>query len=363
MRLLFGSVAALVVSALSSPSFRLPSALHAQQTEARPAGGWLVTRDPFADLWFHSLAVIGYEGYGPLGLYDARYAEHVLDAKSRGHVTTTLDRRAPELRRRLTADSAFEVLHFLPLYFVGKEPTLVLAALRNAIRGDVGGSGRHAQTSAASVIAAALPTAQERAVMSALIDAVEDEWVAYLRVDRASRVIDDRRVAHALQSSWNDRFAPALEAYLTAMGIEGGTILISPAIGKEGRFVRERNGAVIVVVSSDVGATGHASLHAVVSELAFPLLDQLHSPLSATTARIAAAQSRDVAAVRAGAILLDAVDAPLAAEYRRHFVDAIGGRSFERAYPLSNEAELELKRLVTSATRGAASGRTSYENY
>ena len=363
MRRLFGSVAALVVSALSPSSPRLPNALHAQQTEVRLAGEWIVTRDPFADLWFHSLAVIGYEGYGPLGLYDARYAERVVAAKTRAHVKTTLDRRAVALRDRLTADSAFEVLHFLPLYFVGQDPTLVLAALRNAIRSDVPGSGRRSPRSAATIIAAALPTAQERGVMSALIDAVEDEWVAFLRVDRMSHATQDRSNAQALQSAWNERFAPVLQAYLTAMSIERGRILISPAIGTEGRFVREANGAVIIVVSSDPSTAGHAALQALVSQLTFPLLDQLHTPLSAATPRVAAAQARDAAAVRAGAILLDALDAPLAAEYRRHFVDAIGGRSFERAYPLSNEAEMELKRLVTSAIRGAASGRTSYENY
>lgn len=361
MRLSFGLTAALIVSALSPSSSHLPTTLWAQQTEGRATGGWIVTRDPFSDLWFHSLAVIGYEGYGPLGLYDAHYAERVREAKARHHVTTTLDRRAGELRRQLTADSAFEVLHFLPLYFVGQDPTVALEALREATRG--GARSSRVQASAATLIAAALPTPREQAVMSALINAVENEWVAFLRAERASRAVEDRTVTSALQSSWNDRFAPALETSLTALGVERGTVLISPAIGKEGRFMRQPNGAVIVAVSSDLGAAGHAPLHGLVSELTFPLLDQLQSPLSAATTRIAAAQSRDAAAIRAGAILLDAVDAPLAAEYRRHFVDAMGGRAFERAYPLSNEADMELKRLVTSVARGAVSGRTSYEDY
>jgi hypothetical protein len=78
--------------------------------------------------------------------------------------------------------------------------------------------------------------------------------------------------------------------------------------------------------------------------------------------RVAAGRARDAAAVRAGAIILDVVDTSLAAEYRRLFLDAIGGRAFDTAYPLSNEAEMELRRLVTSAAAGAVPGRTSYEN-
>ena len=51
-----------------------------------------------------------------------------------------------------------------------------------------------------------------------------------------------------------------------------------------------------------------------------------------------------------------------AAEYRRLFVDAIGGRTLEQAYPLSFTAESELRQLVIRAAHGAVPRRSSYEN-
>ena len=362
MRSPAGTFAAVLVIGLGSGHPR--PALGAQQPPAaRPATGWTVARDPFVDLWFHSLAVVGYEGYGPLGLYDARYAERVRDAKTQAHLTTTLDRRAADFRRLFAADSAFEVLHFLPLYFVGREPSLVLSALRTAVRETPRNAPASSLTSAANVIAAALPTQQERATLASLLDAVDDEWNTFLRADRSSRVADDRRAVRDLQSTWDDRFARSLDGYLGAMGITRGTILISPAVGAEGRIVRDPNGMAIVVVAPGRAVAGdNTVLLRVVRELAFPLLDQLRTPLVAPTTRVAAERARDAAAVRAGAIILDSVDKSLAAEYRRLFLDAIGGRAFDAAYPISNETEVELRRLVTSAARGAASGRTSYEN-
>lgn len=354
----FRRLAAVLVIGAGSGPLRPPAVLDAQAPSAtRAASTWTVARDPFVDLWFHSLAVVGFDGYGPLGLYDARYAERVREAMLRSHVTTMLDRRGPELRRSLAADSAFEVLHFLPLYFVGQEPLLVTSALRAAVREPYGDHRMSSLIAAANVIAAALPTGQERDVFGALLDAVDAEWTVFLRADRSSHATEDRRLVRDLQSAWDDRFAHSLDRYLSTIGISRGTILISPAIGAEGRIVRDASGGAIVAVSPDrgEGAVENAALLRVVRELAFPLLNQIRTPLANST-------TRDAAAVRAGAIILDCIDKPLAAQYRRLFLDAIGGRSFDAAYPISIETDTELRRIVTSAVIGTASGRTSYEN-
>jgi hypothetical protein len=364
MRYSFGSFAALLVTVWGSGNPLLGAELGGQTPDRQPTNReWTITRDPFADLWFHSLAVIGYDGYGPLSLYDARYASRVRDTKARAHMATMLDRRAPDLRRSLAADSAFEVLHFLPLYFVGQEPSLVLSALRAAARETSRGQAPGALTFAPNAVVASLPTRQERDVLVSLLDAVADEWATFVRADRAAHETDDRRVVRELQSAWDDRFAHVLDGYLAAMRIGRGTILVSPAIGNEGRIIRDPSGAAIIVVSSERGVVGdNDALLRSVRELAFPLLNQLRTPLTTSTSRIDAEQARDAAAVRAGAIILDAVDEALAADYRRLFLDAIGGRSFDTAFPLNNEAKMELRRLVISAAAGAAPGRTSYEN-
>jgi hypothetical protein len=371
MRGLFGSlgtsvglaIAALTSAAPVAPQIAPPTVLGAQNpARAEAASNWVVARDPFVDLWFHCLAVIRYDGYGALGLYDTRYADRVKDAKARARITTTLDQRAVELRRSLAADSAFEVLHFLPLYFVGKDPSVVLPALRAALHDSPRETYAGSVASTAALIAAALPTARQRAVLIALIDAANGEWTSFLRTDRLTQAANDRQTVVALQAAWNDRFVAPLSAYLTATNVRRGTILISPAIGGEGRIVRGPGGAVIIAVGSRVGGSDTAPLLAAVRELSFPLLDRLRAPLVERATRVTAAKARDAAAVRAGALVLEAIDPSLAADYRRLFVALIGGGTLEQAYPLDHEAEIELRHLVTSAIHGAASPGTSYEN-
>ena len=367
MRGFFGSMGTsvgLAIAALTSAAPTTPRSLLGAQSPARPeaASTWVVTRDPFVDLWFHCLAVIRYDGYGSLGLYDIRYADHVKAAKARARITTTLDRRAVELRSSLAADSAFEVLHFLPLYFVGKDPSVVLPALRAALHDSPRGTYAGSVASTAALIAAALPSARQRAVLLSLLDAADDEWTSFLRSDRATRAADDRQTVVALQAAWDARFVAPLSPYLAATNVRRGTILISPAIGGEGRIVRGPGGAVIVAVGSRAGGSDTAPLLAAVRELSFPLLDQLRAPLVEHATRVTAAKARDAAAVRAGALVLDAIDRSLAEDYRQLFVALIGGGTFEQAYLLDRAAEVELRHLVTSAMHGAASPGTSYEN-
>lgn len=318
---------------------------------------WTVTSDAFTDLWFHCLAVIGYEGYGPLALYDQAYAARIRAEKRRAGITSRLDVNSAELRAVFERDSAFEVLHFVPLYFVGREPLVVLRELRNAIDAPATPSAIPARS-----IAAALPTPGERALFRALIDAASDEWTSFLRDERQTRSQEESRSDRELQRSWDTTFLPALANYLASTGLIGGTIIQSPAIGGDGRFVRDAGGSAIVVVSSRRIIDADSPLLASVRELAFPLLDRLHSPLVRSMTRLGAARARDAAAVRAGALLLDATDRRLAAAYRRHFLALSGARSFDSGYPIDQQTESDLRALITASVRSVAARSSLYEN-
>ena len=324
---------------------------------ARRTASWTIARDPFVDLWFHCLALVGYEGYGPLSLYDARYVEQVRAEKRRAGLASILDARADELRAVFARDSAFEVLHFVPLYFVGQEPLIALRELRRGVESPT------APTSAAArLIAGSLTTPRERAAFLSLIRAAEDEWGSYLRDRRSLRTATDNREVEELRAVWAQRFARPLAAYFGSMNIGGVAILVSPSVGRDGRFVHDPTGSALVVVSSNRNDMANAPLLASVRELTYPLLDRLHAPLTRQTSRVAAARARDAAAVRAGALLLDAADSQLAAEYRRHFLQLTTSRSFDSAYPIDGHAELELRELIAATFRDVAQGRSSYEN-
>lgn len=347
---------AVLVVAVAAASARNP--MRAQAPVQAPKGpAWTVSRDPFTDLWFHCLALIGYEGYGPLTLYDHTYASRTRVEKRRAGVTTTLDTRATELRAAFANDSAFEVLHFVPLYFVGREPRLALAELRRAATSPVRSSSTPAQ-----LIAAALATPHERTLFLAFIQTAEAEWTSYLQDRWAARAGTENASVQELETRWADRFAAPLDPYLDAVELGRGVIIVSPAVGIDGRFVRDGAGSAIVVVSSDRSGVADAPLIAAVRELTFPLLDRLHARLSASAARIAAARARDIAAVRAGALVLDATDHQLAAEYRRRFLQLTTRPDFENAYPIDPQAESELRELIAAMVRTVATGGSYHEN-
>ena len=350
--------AALFCALLTSatPTFR--GEVRAQPApQLRNGGSWTVTRDPFLDLWFHCLATVGYEGFGPLTLYDARYADLARGEKRRMGITTSLDQRAVELRDAFVGDSAFEVLHFVPLYLSGQEPHLALANLHRAL--DAPSASADA---VARLIVSSLPTTRERAAFRTFIDAADDEWKSFMRQGHAAHAVEDSRFTRELQLAWDGRFARPLAWYFAAMGMTAGTIVVSPAVGSEGRIVRDADGSVVVAVSSERRSSAISPLLASVRELAFPLLDRLHTPPDRRPTRVAAARARDAAAVRAGALILDASDTALAVEYRRLFLDLSGGRTFESAYPIDITAESELRGLIAASARGLATRRTLYEN-
>lgn len=324
---------------------------------ARTAPSWGVARDPFVDLWFHCLALVGYEGYGPLTLYDQGYAARVRAAKRRGGVATKLDVDGGALAAAFGRDSAFEILHFVPLYFAGRDPRLALADLRRAIASPTASSSAPAR-----LIAGTLATARERTLLLSFIDAADDEWTSYYAAVWAGRTESDRRAVQDLAGLWSDRFARPLAGYLDAIGLTRGVIIVSPAAGSDGRFVRDAGGLAVVVVSSARTDLADAPLLASVRELAYPLLDRLRAPLTPTTTRVAAARARDAAAVRAGALLLDATDPRLAAEYRNHFLGLTTGRSFDSAYPIDRDTESELRTLIAATLRAVAARTSSYEN-
>lgn len=344
-----------------------PTRVLAQPERARPARArWVVTRDAFADLWYHGLALIGADGYGPLPLYAAAYRSDVRTVKHRRGSVTRLDDAAAELRAELRADSAYEVLHFVPAYFVGEDPLAVLAALRRALAAGVAarpGSGGTLDTRAAAV-AGALPSARERRSLLALLDLLDDEWRAFVRDDRAGRAPDAIAVAR-LQGEWDRTFAPPLAGWLDVVGGgRGGVIVVVPAVGAEGRIVASAGARrAVVVVTADVSSAGPTGpLLAAVRELAFPLLDALPSAAVASAwgdgaDRVAASRARDVAAVRGGALLLEGSAPALAARYRRFYLLAAAPKpaaqpSFEQAYPLDARVERTLR---SAASRFAAS--------
>lgn len=318
----------------------LPALAPAQRAPAPSLApsGWTVARDPFADLWFHTMAVVGDQGFGALPLYDAIRAR---SAPRRSRRLPAAEARLTRIHEQLAADSALELLHFVPMYFVGVAPTAALDALDDAAasRNPQASDRAHA---VARAIVASLPTDAERRTLADVTAAARDEATAL--VPRRAAV--DEANAAQLELLWSEEFMPVLGAYLARSGQTRGIILVAPMVGFDGRVVAIESFGTVVAVGPGNGSDPDAPLLSAVRELTYRALDRVPVPHEG---RVAAEKRRDVLAVRAGAMLLEA-NPRLAEQYRAWYraIAPFPFLAFEQLYPIDPPTERALRAALVA---------------
>ena len=307
-------------------------------TSARPAAaqtagsGWTFEDDAFADLWFHGLAVVGFHGFGPMPLYDPAYAvEHRAEREVTGRSPTDLERRRIEFLGAFQSDPAFEVLHFMPLYFLGVGREDALASLRSVSRGSYDPASVAADTRLGASLAAAVFTrVDQREVLGNFLESLEEEWIASVRPRRARNQGSRQDRMRTLQSTWTREYATALRGFLTSEGFASGVVLSSPGLGIEGRYLGGdptvgRPTIVALGAPSGDGAA-HATLGSLVRELCYPAVRRAFGPFEGRVSdRVDATRVSDLAATRCGELLLEAQVPDRVAAYRVRFGLPSGG--------------------------------------
>jgi hypothetical protein len=289
------------------------------QPSSEPGDTWRVTVSPFADLWYHGLAVVGFNGFGAHPLYDVAYGRQAARARPDG----PLAREAPGLLEVLESDPAFEVLHFVPVYLAELPPDGALAGLRRIADGRETARGV-ASDGGLAVIAALLPTPAQRRVLGRFLRALEQERSRGLATALAANRTGRMEQLAAMQARWVDTFAPALDPYLTGRGLGGGRILATPALGLEGRFFQGDPGLVrdnvVIVGLGPVDEGPDATLAPVVRELCYPAVRAAFEDVQFRYAdRVAASRASDAAATRCGELLLQRALPEALPAYRTRF--------------------------------------------
>ena len=289
---------------------------------------WTFGTDPFAELWYHGLAMVGFDGAGRAPLYDARYAWRVVsERRAAGVEPTRLERERAAFRAALERDPAFEVLHFLPLHLADVPIDVALSSLE-ALDGE-GTPSRHVDARARrelDALAGVLPRADQRALVADFVRALRIERAALPPRDAAALEKRARRV----RAIWKDVVTDGLADFIAREGLSGGRVIVTPALGPEGRILRPEDGAIVVVGAlpdTDPGAV----VGAVVRELCFPAVRRAIGPLEGWfDDRTMASDVSDQAATRCGALLLEEYAPGLMAAYQVRF-----GSSASRAAFLS----------------------------
>jgi hypothetical protein len=211
------------------------------------------------------MAMVDPVGPGPLPLYDPSYPTRIRALKERtGVPATPLDQRAGYFRDAFNRDPAFEVLHFLPLYFGEATRTEVFAALeRLAVTGD--GIPSDVPTRArfgAAAIGAVLSSPGQRALLGEFVSVLSADWEGFFSDYRREGLPARNEIQAEAQSIWDQEFGPLIGPLLQELNLAGGTVFLSPAIGIEGRIFsgvpQNQQDNILVVSAPTVGDDARA---------------------------------------------------------------------------------------------------------
>lgn len=314
------------------------------QSQAPPTN-WRAILLPQVDLWYHGLATAQFQGIGSDDFYDPAYAAELRDAKQKaGVLPTRVDDQAVAFGSAFARDSAFEVFHFVPLYFaaVTVDPMLASLEIVSVSEGNPDVGDPLAQFGA-SAVAGTLPRSDQRAILGDWVTALQAEWSDFYAGFWRDQAIAHGPTLQAIQTEWNESFAPALAPFLQAHSLDNGVLVLSGPLGVEGRIFEgdpANRSDNILVVGFDPEASPRAPLFAAVRELCFPVVREVLADAPQAPDRATAATRSSRAAVRCGAELLDRSAPDLGAEYRSWFTPGADGSqadvvaAFERTYQI-----------------------------
>jgi hypothetical protein len=320
------------------------------QAVAQVSGGpgWVIRSAAHVDLWYHGLAVVGFDGFAPLPLYAPGYAAHIKSVKeAQGLYPTTLDRLRSYFRIAFATDSSFEIFHYLPLYFGTPDPDPMLIALGAAARGEA------PEELGARVMFEVLKKKSQREIAGQFIAALEEEWRVFLRAERQAESAKRDAYLAAVEQQWTEQLEPALSGFLNDRRFDRGMVLASPAVGPEGRILLNEPDALgdnTVVVGMPLALDDPTLvLVGAVREFCYPVASREVSRLGVHGGdRVTSERLSSRAAVRCGAMLLDVRAPDLAPKYRDAYVRAAkldpDHVPFEDAFPVDSQLLKDVRR-------------------
>jgi hypothetical protein len=313
-----------------------------------PAAGWDLMSGSQVDLWYHALALIGFDQIEGLPLYNILYVQRVQEAREAAGVSTQLDQLSATFLEAFQNEAVFQNFHFLPLYFPLASPERMLDGLAAVAdrsvsdRDVVGPDTRNGIRTAAAMFR----SGDQREVLGQFVAALRQEWDVFFGDYWREQVALDSGLLAAMQVHWDEVIGPAANGFLEEERMFTGRIFVSAPLGPDGRMLKGNafqglENAVAVWLPDRADTT--ASVYSAVREICFSAVDG------------------SAAAVRCGSMVLQETSPALAAEYQRIWVSVAGGDTsavtlgdtFEKAYP-AQVSEVEAIEQIVAANPVAA---------
>jgi hypothetical protein len=284
-------------------------------------------------------------------------------------ISTSLDDRLGYFRSAFRNDPAFEVLHFVPLYFPGAGRVEVLSALKELAGSPEGipDAPTDRTSFGLAAVGSILSSPDQRRILGEFVQSLEQEWTEFYQAYQRSWGEDRDETVRLLQESWSEKYGLSLKPLLDAEGLAAGLVLLTPSLGMEGRVftgsfqVSWDN--VLAVAAPGLREDPSHALFAMIREISFPLARRSMASLAGNAGSADEEESRaGRAAVRSGALILELYCPDDVEAYQTFFLSEIAhpapsgtatGEAFRNAFPLGRNLEEALKKeILTTATIG-----------
>jgi len=289
--------------------------------------GWHFEDDGFADLWFHGLAVVGYHGVGAMPLYDPGYVRQARQERAaHGIEATSLEVERARILTMFQGDEAFEILHFVPVYFRGAGRSAAMESLEAIARAPSGIPRVIDQTTrvGTAVVSQILNTPAQRETLLAFVELLDEEWTSVVGPQWARSIARRESALAEIKARWQDTYATPLASFLESERLEQGTAILAAGLGAEGRFVPAsdplQRGPVVALSLPTTEVAVDAVLSSLVRELCYPAVRRAMAPFEARLGtRVEASRVSDLAATRCGELLLEQYAPTQVAAFRTRF--------------------------------------------
>jgi hypothetical protein len=307
-------------------------------------------------LWYHGLAVVGFDQDEGFPLYRSGYADDVRRAKEElGVYPTPLDEMSEELLEDLEQDPILQNFHFLPLYFPASDREGMMQALTAVANRKVNESGAVGpeSRSGARWAAGTFEEGSQRRVLRELVEVLEQEWDLFYGEYWQREVAVGQAENEILEQRFNRELSPGIEDFLGDEGLQSGYVVVSRVLGPEGRLIQGnafRGIADAVAVWAPGWEDVNGSLYSIVRELCFSIVDG--SVINRATVRRGDPQIiSGRAAVRCGSLLIGRGVRNLLDDYQRAFLRAAGADTSESELAVAFEEEFQVPGRVLEAIR------------
>jgi len=327
-----------------------------------PNAQWPVKTREHVDLWLHTFALV-VDDTATVPLFARGYRDLVTVAKNARNIYTDLDANRASLAATIKARPALEGTQFLALYFGTWEEMRQAFEYFQKAEGDPAKSGNREVQAIIAFLAQQFPRAEGREFARKLVAAVESEREKFHRTWWLEQQRARTPALAAADSLWQRSWRPALQRYLNHTQQASGDLIVSIALGGEGRAVPAGKSASQYAVAWPTTADSaevmlFAFAHEAAGAIAQVAVNDHLTPAQQREGAGAALSSSGL--VRGGAMLVERVSAAAAERYARYYLAQMGRpvpatgalAALEAAFPMPAEMVASMRRQIVIAFGG-----------